>query len=260
MKQSDALMKGCCAVVFCGGRATRLRSILHGLPKALIPLGTTPYLEGLLTLFRLSGIKKAVLCISPLTSVIEKIIGNGSRFGLEIHYSTDSGSVENAGALWQALRLIDTPLMLCINGDTVVDVDFRQLVHAHLRSGAIGNLVGSMRDDQPHPKAIEVGLDGWVKGVYELEQDAGKSIKTASHSLWMANSGVYVFDRRTIHRFWPPHLRVGKLEQGLLRTLSNKRLLWAFPNGDRYLLDIGTEDRLEQMQSEVNIIGSFFLR
>lgn len=203
MNRTDVLMDACCAVVFCGGRATRLEHQLHGLPKALIPLDTTPYLDGLLGLFRLSGIGKIVLCISSFTSAIKKHIGNGSRFGLEVGYSVDSGYVENAGALLQALRCIDTPLVLCINGDTVVNIDFIELIHAHVRSGGIATLVGSMRDDQPHPKAVEVGLNGWVKDIYELEQDDGRLIETSPHSLWMSNSGVYAFDRQRVAHFWP---------------------------------------------------------
>lgn len=260
MKQTDALMNSCCAVVFCGGRATRVQSTLDGLPKALIPLDTTPYLDGLLNLFRLSGIQKVVLCISPLTSAIEKHIESGSRFKVDVRYSVDSGYVENAGALWAALQLVDTPLILCVNGDTIVEIDFRALVCAHVHSGGIATLVGSTRDDQPHPKAVEVGLNGWVKNIYELEQDAGRPVEISPHCLWMSNSGVYVFDRRNIARYWSRHLRVGKLEQGFLRTLAVRRLLWAFPNGDKYLLDLGTEDRLERAQSEINRIGSFFLQ
>ena len=129
--------------------------------------------------------------------------------------------------------------MICINGDTVVDVDFQNLVRAHVWCEGTATLVGSTRDDQPHPGAIEVGADGWVKGIYEFEQDEGKSVGLHSDSIRMSNSGVYVFNKKRLHCHWPPQHRVGKLEQGLLRLLAWKRLLWAFPNGDRYLLDLG---------------------
>lgn len=259
MRKSDTLMDSCCAVIFCGGRATRVQSVLDELPKALIPLDKTPYLDGLLKILRVAGIKKVVLCVSPFTSSISTYVGNGSRFNLDVRYSVDDGNVENAGALWAALPLTDTSLMICINGDTVVDVDFQNLVRTHVWHRGVATLVGSTRDDQPHPGAIEVGADGWVKGIYEFEQDEGKSVDIPSDSIRMSNSGVYVFDKKRLHRHWPSQHRVGKLEQGLLRLLAWKRLLWAFPNGDRYLLDLGTEARLQQARSDINQIGSFFL-
>src|SRR5688500_8272322 len=90
------------AVIFCGGKATRLDDTLHGLPKALISVASKPYILGLLIAVRLAGIKKAVLCISPHTLSIVNELASYGNLDLEIEYSIDSGEIEAAGALFKA--------------------------------------------------------------------------------------------------------------------------------------------------------------
>ncbi|TFB09858.1 hypothetical protein E3V36_05525 [Candidatus Marinimicrobia bacterium MT.SAG.2] len=248
----------CTAVIFCGGKATRLRPILRGAPKALIKLNEQPYLDGLLKLLFRMGVRFVFLCISPPTIIIANSVGDGHRYGLTVKYTIDNGEVENAGALWNALPDLHTPLLLCINGDTIVDLNLPNLINAHIRSGAVATLVGSTRNNQPHPGAIEVSLDGWVNDMHEAAQDRGEQVIVAPSSARLSNSGVYVFDRTEIKNNWKPEHRTGKMEQGLLPYLASKRLLWAYNNGNRFLLDLGEPERLEEALLNLQRISGFF--
>ena len=248
----------CTAVIFCGGRATRLLPVIGKLPKALVKLDNMAYLDSLLFFLRAAGIVKVCLCISPFSRVIAGHIENGSRFSMRVSYSIDSGLVENAGALWSALPTIDSPLVLCVNGDTIVQVDITSLLHAHICNGALATLVGSTRLDQPHPGAVVVRPDGWVHDIYEKEQDEGFLPGSPLQMMRLSNCGVYVFDRCQLKRHWSPCYSIGKLEQGLLKSLAAKRLLWAYPNSDRYVLDLGTEERLANARASLNEISTFF--
>lgn len=175
-----------------------------------------------------------------------------------LRYSIDSGLVENAGAYWLARSLIFFPIAMCINGDTIVDVHFQHLLQAHMAMGAVATLVGSTRDNQPHTGAIEVSLDGWVRAIHEDEQDRGKIIKRSAICSYYSNSGVYVFDRERIEEVWPKRFRVGKLEQGLLKYLASKHMLWAYDNGTKFLLDIGVPKRLAEAKKQLIHISKFF--
>ena len=96
---TQQLSRLCTAVVFCGGRATRLQGHLRGNPKALVLLDRRPYLHSLLHRFCDAGLKQVVLCVSPFTTDIIKLIRGGSEYGLRVRYSIDSGLRENADAL-----------------------------------------------------------------------------------------------------------------------------------------------------------------
>jgi NDP-sugar pyrophosphorylase family protein len=246
------------AVVFCGGKATRLDDTLRGLPKALVKVASTPYILGLLITVRLAGIRRVVLCISPHTLSIVNEIASYSNLDLEIDYSIDSGEVEAAGALFKAYKMLHTDLLLCVHGDVIVDVNYKSLLNFHVHMGAVATLVASERKDQPHTGATEVSLNGWVKDIYEAEQDVGFSIKPSQHSLHLSNSGIYVLDRKNFYNSWSKNQRVGKLEQGILRTLAHKNMLAAYINGDNFSLDIGTPERLKKARESIEQITKFF--
>lgn len=258
MESNDFFAEQCTTVIFCGGKASRLQKVLKGAPKALVNLHSRPYLDGLLKLLNKQGFREVVLCVSPATTKIIDQIGNGAEYSLHVQYSLDSGLLENADALWRATSLTHTPLLLCINGDTLINIDFGQLLRAHIISNAIGTLVTSTRTDQPHPGAVEVKIDGWVKDIHEEEQDTGKIITPTPSSVWLSNSGVYVFDFHRLLPHWPSELQIGKIEEGLLRKLARDQVLWSYNNSDKYLLDIGTQDRLLRARDTLSDIARFF--
>ena len=73
--------------ILAGGLATRLRPLTEKIPKALIELNGEPFVDHQLRLLRRSGIQQVVLCVAYLAKDIEKVVGDGSRFGLNVEYS-----------------------------------------------------------------------------------------------------------------------------------------------------------------------------
>jgi NDP-sugar pyrophosphorylase family protein len=169
----------------------------------------------------------------------------------------DSGLFDNADALWNARSLITTPLILCVNGDTIINVDFNQLVLAHIQSEALATLVASNRTDQPHPGAVEVRAGRKVVDIHEWAQDSEMEVSISQYSNACSNSGVYILDFRRLMQEWSEQERKGKLEQGLFRTLAKKNELYAYDNEFRYLIDIGTPERLCAARSSLATISEF---
>jgi len=148
--------------------------------------------------------------------------------------------------------------MLCVNGDTIVDLDFRSFIQAHARYGATASLVVSTRADQPHVGGVAIRLDAWVDDILEAEQDRNAMIIPQRHLRYGANSGVYVMDKQRLVVDWPVEFRTGKSETGILRHLARRRCLWAYDNGARYLLDFGTPERWRRINNDLSIISQFF--
>lgn len=253
------IQKCCTAIVFCGGRATRMQQVLHGKSKALVKIHQKPYLYGLLNQLSKFGIKKVILCVSPFTKDIVDNFQSGCNLNLEIIHSFDSGYFENADALWKSLKLVNTSLILCINGDTIVDVDFTQLIKVHIQKGLVGTLVGSRRNDQPHPQAVEVDFDGKVIDIHEKAQDLREEIVFSKGAKRFSNSGIYVFDLIRLKKLWVQNEKKGKLEEGLLRTLAKNKELFSYDNKQRYLIDIGVPKRLEYVRRTYSQIARFFV-
>ena len=76
-------------VILAGGQGTRLGTLTKKTPKPLIRVAGKPFLFHQLNYLYKQGIRKVVLCLRYLHNMIEKKIGNGSSFGLNITYSYD---------------------------------------------------------------------------------------------------------------------------------------------------------------------------
>jgi MurNAc alpha-1-phosphate uridylyltransferase len=93
--------------ILAGGLATRLGSITTSRPKALIPILNRPFVEWQLELLSSQGLQKVIFCVGHLGSQIEEIIGDGSKFKLNVLYSYDGHNLlGTGGALKRALPLL----------------------------------------------------------------------------------------------------------------------------------------------------------
>ena len=90
------------AVVLCGGKGTRLRSITgDALPKVMIDVCGRPLLEYHVELLRRHGIDDVILCTGYLSETIERHFGDGAQFGVRIRYTHEPHALGTAGALVQ---------------------------------------------------------------------------------------------------------------------------------------------------------------
>ena len=93
--------------ILAGGLATRLRPITETIPKALVDVAGVPFICRQLDYLHAQGVHRVILCIGYLGEMIQKVVGDGSKFGLEVSYSPDGPVLlGTGGALKQALPLL----------------------------------------------------------------------------------------------------------------------------------------------------------
>jgi NDP-sugar pyrophosphorylase family protein len=120
--------------VLAGGLATRLRPITLTIPKSMVIVAGEPFIAHQLRLFRREGLSHVVLCIGHLGETIEKFVGDGSQFGLEVAYSRDGECLlGTGGALTRALPLLG-PEFLVTYGDSYLDIAYAPVVAAFRES------------------------------------------------------------------------------------------------------------------------------
>jgi N-acetyl-alpha-D-muramate 1-phosphate uridylyltransferase len=111
--------------ILAGGLATRLRPITEKIPKALVEVAGKPFIYHQLEYLRKEGIKKIILCVGYLGEMIEKEVGDGSRFGLEISYSYDGDlPLGTGGAIKKALSLLGENFYV-LYGDSFLPIHFK---------------------------------------------------------------------------------------------------------------------------------------
>ena len=150
------------ALVFAAGKGERMRPLTDETPKPLLKVGGKPLVEWHLEKLAAIGIREVVLNIAWLAGRFEPVLGNGSRWGLHIHYSHEGPEpLETGGGMLHALRLLGDAPFICVNGDTWSDYDFSRLP---TRPRAMAHLV--MVDNPPqHPRGdFRIEADGTLRG------------------------------------------------------------------------------------------------
>lgn len=108
------------AMILAAGRGERLRPITDRCPKPLLPVAGRPLIEWHLQALARAGVRDVVINTAWLEAQFPAALGDGSRWGLSIHYSTEGkdhgGALETAGGIACALRWLG-PEFWVVSGD-----------------------------------------------------------------------------------------------------------------------------------------------
>jgi N-acetyl-alpha-D-muramate 1-phosphate uridylyltransferase len=108
--------------ILAGGVGSRLGPVTETLPKALVEVAGAPFVVHQLRLLRREGVERVVLCVGHLGEQIERVVGDGGRFGLKVAYSFDGKTLMGTGgALRRALPLLGDAFFV-LYGDSYLDV------------------------------------------------------------------------------------------------------------------------------------------
>jgi NDP-sugar pyrophosphorylase family protein len=152
-------MKG---MVLAAGQGTRLRPITDGMPKALVPVAGRPMIEFALLLLRRHGVRDIVINLHHFGAQIEKQLGNGQRFDVNICYSNEPELLDTGGGLLKAKAFLQDGTFIVINTDALIDVDLAAVLNDHRKNNAAATLVLRPDADADLYGSIDIGADGRI--------------------------------------------------------------------------------------------------
>ncbi len=115
-------------MILAAGRGERLRPLTDTTPKPLIEVGGKPLIVHHLERLAEAGFTDVVINLGWLGEQIPAALGDGNRFGLRLHYSSEPpGALETAGGIVHAMKLLGDAPFLVIAGDILTDYDFSGL-------------------------------------------------------------------------------------------------------------------------------------
>ncbi|MFC5496649.1 nucleotidyltransferase family protein [Caenimonas terrae] len=107
-------------MVLAAGRGERMRPLTDSCPKPLLPVRGKPLIEWHLEALARAGIGSVVINTAWQEERLIASLGDGSRWGLRIHYSREGrdhgGALETAGGIAKALPLLAESFWL-VSGD-----------------------------------------------------------------------------------------------------------------------------------------------
>ena len=119
-------------MILAAGLGTRLKPLTDRMPKALVPVGGTPLLEGLIRRLQQAGYDEFVINVHHFPEQIEAFLQEHDNFGSRITLSDERDLLrETGGAIRHAAQLLqDAPegRFLVHNVDILSDIDYRILM------------------------------------------------------------------------------------------------------------------------------------
>ena len=233
------------AMILAAGLGTRLRPLTNTTPKPLLSVGGTPLIVWNLLLLRASGIQDVIINLHYLGSMIEEILGDGSRWDMQIAYSYEPELLGTGGGLKAAEEFFEGDSFLVMNGDTLIDLDLPDFLAFHHSQGGVATLV--VRDD-PHAEqwgAVESDALGRILRINGQGQDQVGSPPVAHTRMF---AGVHILHPSLLAD--DPKGKSFSIIDSYTRALSEGSRLLGFVHAG-YWSDVGTMERYSQAQADI---------
>src|SRR4030095_4973694 len=129
------------AIVLSAGYGTRLWPLTEDRTKPAIPILGKPLVGCVAEYLAGYGIDEIVVNLHHRPESVRRALGDGSRFGVKLHYIEEPEILGTSGALDNARALLDGDTFVVINGKIISDIDLSEALRTHRDSRAIATLV-----------------------------------------------------------------------------------------------------------------------
>lgn len=107
------------AVIFCGGRGTRLKNNTITKPKPMVIVKKKPFLYHLILQLKKQGIKNFFLLTGYKSKIIKSYFGDGSKFDINIEYSWSPTSWETSKRLIKVKKKLHDNFLICYSDNYI---------------------------------------------------------------------------------------------------------------------------------------------
>ena len=229
------------AVILAGGKGTRLKPYTSVIPKPLVPVGERAILEILITRLKKLGVDEVFICLNHFAEIIMAFFGDGSKFGLKIHYSTEDQPLGTVAPIRLISDLPDN--FLVMNGDLLTDLDFGALFTYHLKEKALLTVATYQRKTKIDFGVIDV----------DPKTMLATGFREKPEYTFDVSMGVYAMNRRVLD-FVPAGKPFG-FDDLMLTLLGHEKPAKIYPYAG-YWLDIGRPDDYEKANEDIELLNT----
>ena len=220
------------AMILAGGLSTRLYPLTKRVPKPLVPVAGVPNAAHLLRYLKEYGFDEIAMNLHYHAEAIVAALGDGSRFGVKIHYSHEPELLGSAGAVKKIQPFFGEENFLVIGCDEVTDLSLDRLVDFHRERDALASIALVECDDVEQYGVVVLGEGGKISGFQEKPARGSERSK-------LVNTGVYVFSPRIFE-----HIPAGEFydfgKQVFPALQAAGERFYGFDARGAYWADIGT--------------------
>src|SRR5215217_3719884 len=129
------------AIVLSAGYGTRLWPLTEDRTKPAIPILGKPLVGYVAEYLTAYGIDEIVVNLHHRPESVRRALGDGSRFGVKLHYVEEPVILGTSGALDNTRAFFEHDTFVVVNGKIITDIDLNAAIETHRRANAIATLV-----------------------------------------------------------------------------------------------------------------------
>jgi len=129
------------AIVLSAGYGTRLWPLTEDRTKPAIPILGKPLVGYVAEYLAGYGIDEIVVNLHHRPESVRRALGDGSRFGVKLHYVEEPVILGTSGALDNTRSFFEHELFVVVNGKIITDIDLNAAIETHRKANAIATLV-----------------------------------------------------------------------------------------------------------------------
>lgn len=181
------------AMILAAGYGTRLWPLTIDRAKPAIPFMNRPLVGYVAEYLAGYGFGDVVVNLHHRPESVREALGDGSEFGVRLHYVEEHEILGTGGAIDNARSLLDagdSDAFVVVNGKLATDIDLAAALETHRRERALATLVLRPNPERERYSVVHVG-DHRVTGFsgYPASDNAGEDAP-------LMFTGIQVLDRR----------------------------------------------------------------
>lgn len=234
------------ALILAGGKATRLYPITLYMPKQLIMINGHPVIYYIMDHCAKNGVSEFIIC----TDLAKKkhffnALGNVSRLGLDIQYSTAPERYSTAGRVLRAKKLLgNEDNFVVYYGDIITGFDMKSMIGFHEVMVAQDTCIATMGVTNSSQVAFGGGFmenNGRINSFMEKP-------KISEISNFVINIGIGVYNSRIFKYCRPEADLAGNVIPSAIKNGEN---VYGF-NVDEPFYDVGTFASIETVSRNLH--------
>lgn len=226
-------------VIMAGGKGTRLYPYTKILPKPLIPVGDIPILERIINRFCEAGAQEFFISVNYKRNMIKSYFGEDEH-PYTIEYIDEDIPLGTCGSIRLIQKQFDKPFIVT-NCDTLIDVDFGDLMSYHLSSQNLITVVAALKNTTIPYGVFEIGENGTIENIKEKP--------VISH---LINTGMYVVNPELIPLI--PENIMFHMPDLLEKVRQQNGKIGLFPVNEDAFLDMGEFAEMKRMEEKLRLV------
>jgi histidinol-phosphate phosphatase family protein len=231
------------AVILAGGKGTRLKERLGGLPKPMVDICGKPLIERQIFLLKQYGFTKIIILVNYASEKIIEYCAQNNNWGIDIKCIDDGEPLGTAGATIKILEFLESDFLV-MYGDTMLDVDLDKFYDFH--KSVIGTSATLFLHPNDHPAdsdLVEIDSEERIIDFHPYPHNPDKNYFN------LVNAALYWINKPSLNK-WANNNVYLDFGKDIFPLMLNMGLCLRGYRSIEYIKDCGTPKRLDKVSKD----------